>query len=96
MRSGPLFYYGGVPGFAPAGAGAVVEARSADSRTNDARLHEVAEVYTAAQETGKPTEAVGHELFTSYSTAARLVMEARRRGFLPPAERRTRSKGQDQ
>jgi hypothetical protein len=63
-------------------------ARPSDVRTKDARLREVAEAYKAAQErTGKPTQAVERELHCSYSTAARLVMEARRRGFLPPSRR---------
>jgi len=62
-------------------------ARPADVRTKDARLREVAEIYKGAQEQGKPTLAVQDALHCSYSTAARLVGEARRRGFLPPARR---------
>lgn len=69
-------------------------ARPVDERTSDERLREVAEIYRAAnEETGKPTQAVYESLpfGYSYSTAARLVMEARRRGFLPPTKRRGRS-----
>jgi hypothetical protein len=53
---------------------------------SDRKLREVAAIYRAAHE--KPTQAVQrHPAFApiSYSTAARWVMEARRRGFLPPA-----------
>jgi hypothetical protein len=55
--------------------------------TSDEHLREVAEVYRSARE--KPTRAV-HNIWpwVSYSTAARWVMLARRRGFLPPADRR--------
>lgn len=67
-------------------------ARPTDVRTKDARLREVATVYASAQETGKPTQAVRDALHMSYSTAARLVGEARRRGFLPPARQRDQRK----
>jgi hypothetical protein len=56
-------------------------------RTSDPHLREVAHIYLSAP--SKPTRAVHeHWPFVSYSTAARWVMLARRRGFLPPAERR--------
>jgi hypothetical protein len=84
----PAFYIGGVTGFVPArGVDRFKEPR--DVRTTDARLQEVAEVYKAAQPTSKPTQAVQAALFTSYPTAARLVGEARRRGFLPPTDRKS-------
>ena len=55
-------------------------------RTSDEHLREVADVYSRTPE--KPTQAVQHHFApTSYSTAARWVMQARRRGFLPPAQR---------
>jgi hypothetical protein len=56
-----------------------------DRRTTDRHLREVAAVYRAA--TTKPTKAVeDHWSPVSYSTAARWVMQARRRGFLPPTK----------
>ena len=67
--------------------------RPTDRRISDEHLQTVANIYSAHEE-GKPTQAVADELFATYSTAARWVMEARRRGFLPPATRR-RSKGRE-
>lgn len=91
-RPGARLSYGGErPGtYAPAGVEAFKLARPSDSRTKDARLREVAEIYKAAEESGKPTQAVQDALYMSYSTAARLVGEARRRGFLPPSRRNQR------
>jgi hypothetical protein len=58
--------------------------RAVRAQTNsDEHLREVADVYRRADE--KPTRAVqDHFAPVSYSTAARWVMHARRRGFLPP------------
>lgn len=83
--------FGGKAGHVPAGVEAFRLARPSDARVKDARLREVAAIYKAAE--GKPTRAVADGLPISYSSAARLVGEARRRGFLPPAEQRNRSKG---
>lgn len=93
---GIRYSYGGEPygTYSSAGVEAFRLARPTDVRTKDARLREVAAIYKAAEDTGKPTRAVADELPTSYSTAARLVMEARRRGFLPPS-RRSQSKGHE-
>jgi hypothetical protein len=54
----------------------------------DERLAEVAHVYRANVAKGRPTAAVGEQLHYSRASAGRLVMEARRRGFLPPTEPR--------
>jgi len=62
-------------------------ARPADKRTRDAHLRDVAETYRAHEETGKPTQAVENVFGCPYSTAARWVMQARARGFLPPTTR---------
>jgi hypothetical protein len=52
---------------------------------SDEHLQRVAEVYLAARK--KPTQAVHDNWpFVSYSTAARWVGLARRRGFIPPPE----------
>jgi hypothetical protein len=57
---------------------------------SDDHLREVAKVYEQASE--KPTLAVQQALGpVAHSTAARWVVEARRRGFLPPTTRGRRS-----
>ena len=80
--------------YRPHGAGgrsrveALKLARPSDAVAKDARLRNVAEIYKAAQPSGKPTQAVSDALFMSQrNAAARLVMEARRSGYLPPADR---------
>jgi hypothetical protein len=62
------------------------KARPPDQRTSDEHLREVAAVYRSNNE--KPTQAVQDAWPISYSTAARWVMQARQRGFLPPTKRR--------
>ena len=54
----------------------------------DELLQRVAETYRAALAGGAPTRAVAEQLNYSRASAGRLVMEARRRGFLPPTEPR--------
>jgi hypothetical protein len=61
--------------------------RPTDRRISDEHLQAVASIYRAHLESGRPTQAVADELFATYSTAARWVMEARKRDFLPPAKR---------
>lgn len=57
-------------------------------RLQDDELRQVACVYRAALERGKPpTASVQDEFRVAYPTAGRWVMEARRRGFLPPTTR---------
>jgi transposase len=54
---------------------------------SDAFSEEVAGVYRAAWESGEnPTQAVAKHFEKPYSTAARWVGEARKRGFLGPAD----------
>jgi hypothetical protein len=63
-----------------------MEHARAAPRNSDEHLRAVAEVYSRADE--KPTQAVQDAWpFNSYSTASRWVMQARRRGFLPPTTR---------
>lgn len=65
-------------------------ARTPDRRTSDEHLREVAEVYRRASE--KPTQSVQDAYgWISYSTAARWVMQARQRGFLPRTTRGRRT-----
>ena len=54
----------------------------------DERLEDVARVYRANLAKGRPTAAVAEKLNYSRSRAGSLVMQARRRGFLPPTEQR--------
>jgi hypothetical protein len=54
----------------------------------DELLEDVARVYRANLAKGRPTAAVADELHYSRSRAGSLVMQARRRGFLPPTEQR--------
>jgi hypothetical protein len=62
---------------------------------SDDHLREVARVYNQASE--KPTQAVERALGpVAHSTAARWVVEARRRGFLPPTTRGRRSARKEQ
>ena len=57
-------------------------------RLQDDELRQVADVYRSAFELGRPpTAAVQDEFRIAYPTAGRWVMEARRRGFLPPTTR---------
>ncbi|MGH1547968.1 hypothetical protein ACRAWB_01835 [Leifsonia poae] len=56
-------------------------------RMSDALSAEIAEVYRDAWTAGKnPTQAVAHHFNKPYSTAARWVGEARKRGHLGPAD----------
>jgi hypothetical protein len=64
----------------------VTLARPVDERTKDAHLREVADIYQSHADTGKPTQAVQDAFNRPYSTAARWVMQARQRGFLPPTK----------
>jgi hypothetical protein len=69
---------------------AAVGERASSSRrqrrpVTDARLQEVAAIYRR-DTSGKPTEAVARACIVAYSTAARLVGQARERGFLPAYE----------
>jgi hypothetical protein len=76
---------------APGAASAAIKAelrRHTYQRIDDAHLSEVAEVYGAAER--HPTKAVAERFAVPRPTAARWVMTARARGFLPPAEGRQR------
>jgi hypothetical protein len=75
------------PGAAPAAIKTELR-RHTYQRIDDAHLSEVAEVYRAAER--YPTKAVAERFGVPRPTAARWVMTARARGFLPPAERRRR------
>jgi hypothetical protein len=70
-------------------------ARSPEHGTgSDAHLREIAKTYNEA--TTNKTQAVQDAWpFYSYSTCARWVMEARRRGFIPPTKRSGQRKGED-
>jgi hypothetical protein len=57
-------------------------------RVTDELLQEVARVYREELAGGRPTAEVAEQLNYSRPSAGRLVMEARRRGFLPPTEPR--------
>jgi hypothetical protein len=62
--------------------------RGPQRRMSEDWLREAAEIYSSAEE--KPTQAVERlhsQAPISYSTAARWVMQARQRGFLPPTKR---------
>lgn len=68
---------------------ATLAARGPQRRVTDSTLREVADIYQRAER--NPTQAVQHEHTEgpiSHSTAARWVMEARKRGYLPPAQRK--------
>jgi hypothetical protein len=54
----------------------------------DELLEDVALVYRENVAKGRPTAAVAEQLNYSRSRAGSLVMQARRRGFLPPTEQR--------
>lgn len=74
--------------FRPTDATAAWQAasRGPQRRVTDELLQEVADIYLAAEH--KPTNAVRwqHSRRPSYSTAARWVMEARKRGLIPPTK----------
>lgn len=65
--------------------------RGPQRRVTDKTLRETADIYLHAEH--KPTDAV-HRLHSekpiSYSTAARWVMKARERGFIPPTKEKKR------
>ena len=58
------------------------------ARITDELLARVAQVYRNELAGGRPTAEVAKQLDYSRASAGRLVMEARRRGFLPPTEER--------
>ncbi len=83
-------------GAASADSGSVTEAlnepmrRAARRTLADEDFERAASVYRAALANGRrdPVECVVEELHLSRSTAGRRIVEARRRGFLPPTEPR--------
>lgn len=67
----------------------IVRERRRGVALSDTFLADVARVYREGIELKQPpTQLVADELYGSRSSAGRWVMEARRRGFLPPTERR--------
>lgn len=81
------------PGAAPAAIRAELR-RHSYQRIDEGHLREVADVYQAAER--HPTKAVAERFGVPRPTAARWVMTARARRFLPPAKRWQREGRQDE